>query len=59
MITVKQYNDGRIDVTTSRRGRVRTHKNVKSASIIRLAKATQYREKQVFHSAGWMEIKIS
>ena len=59
MITVKQYDNGIIDVVIERYGYHHSHRNVSKSSIIRLAQVTQTCKKETTRNVTHMAITIT
>lgn len=58
MITVKQYDNGIIDVVVERYGYHHSHRNVSPSSVIRLALICQAFDKQITRNVTHMAIAI-
>ena len=58
MITVKQYDNGIIDVVVERYGYHHNHLNVSKSSVIRLAQVCKQCEKQTTRNVTHMAIVI-
>ena len=58
MVTVKQYDNGIIDVVIERYGYHHTHRKVSTSSVIRLAQVTQACQKETTRNVTHMAIVI-